>query len=724
MDILSTLFDFPVTFDTREFFRQLTSTLPFTFMPEDPPLSALAAENEQILSQISQEEEYTPQRSSGSTSSLRNGSGLSAVPGSSTSLPFLHPSLVPRPPPREVQAPRKKTESLATTLGGATPMSGEFTSNKDSLSPGEPAEESEEEEENDEETEEEEEVEEDEISESDESESELETQQPPPKRRRLSSGAFDGRSKRGTKPRLAARKEKKPPKTPSKMRRPRVLREPDAPTIFRLPLDPKSRPGYPYWGAEHSKDPPLFVSTPIPKGDIGLHLLEDPPPGERPAYSLQTLIKAAILGCPTKKLRINDILDQIMGRFEYYRNGEQKREKGWKNSIRHHLSLSACFIKQEKDIMETGKGVWWIVDESVTGGTKRARKRRPRGKKAIAEAAAREAEDPMSDMQVIQYNPNPTPSRSSSSPTEGRAPSPTRPGWDGFGPTNDLLEMSMEADYTLSQSTPLPRTSSMVSRSLRRTTESRPSTSRESSQLQLSDNIGTIIQLPGYEGLLSPQHDPVPDSTPTQPPLGRSEHPSFNLPYQPEPISNDPRIQSPSISVAPSSSRDKPVVVPRISNERQKDSSYLPQKRGIFELEGSTASTMGTASSPSTSTSTTSVTRQQHQRRINQNGRPSAVKQLPARVYQTTSTITFRDASSRPGGGAQSATETRWQGTSGLHFAAAHNAPVSTRLKAPTDFAFPDARPQSNDAPPPPLISISGRFSPFSDVTSTGSTSD
>lgn len=99
------------------------------------------------------------------------------------------------------------------------------------------------------------------------------------------------------------------------------------------PPDPTKKPGYPYWGAEHAANPPPFVSQPIPVPKIGLHQLEDPLPGERPKYNYITLIKSAILGSPNKKLRIEDILEQLMGRFEYFRNAEQKLDKGWKVGI-------------------------------------------------------------------------------------------------------------------------------------------------------------------------------------------------------------------------------------------------------------------------------------------------------------------------------------------------------------------------------------------------------
>ncbi|CCA73416.1 hypothetical protein PIIN_07370 [Serendipita indica DSM 11827] len=131
------------------------------------------------------------------------------------------------------------------------------------------------------------------------------------------------------------------------------------------PIDAEERRGYPYWGAEHSDQPPSYVSTPILRRAQGLHTLKDPKPGERPPYNLRTLIKMAILGCPDQRLQIDQIFEQIMGRFEYYRLAESKKSVGWKNSIRHQLSLYACFVKREKERGEVGRGVWWTVDESA-----------------------------------------------------------------------------------------------------------------------------------------------------------------------------------------------------------------------------------------------------------------------------------------------------------------------------------------------------------------------
>jgi hypothetical protein len=32
------------------------------------------------------------------------------------------------------------------------------------------------------------------------------------------------------------------------------------------------------------------------------------------------------------------------------------------------MSLSACFEKKERLLWESGKGVWWVVNEAIEGG--------------------------------------------------------------------------------------------------------------------------------------------------------------------------------------------------------------------------------------------------------------------------------------------------------------------------------------------------------------------
>ena len=65
----------------------------------------------------------------------------------------------------------------------------------------------------------------------------------------------------------------------------------------------------------------------------------------KPPYSFSSLIFMAIEDSPTRKLPVKDIYNWITERFPYFQNAPL----GWKNSVRHNLSLNKCFMKVDKD---------------------------------------------------------------------------------------------------------------------------------------------------------------------------------------------------------------------------------------------------------------------------------------------------------------------------------------------------------------------------------------
>ncbi|CAE6413173.1 unnamed protein product [Rhizoctonia solani] len=93
----------------------------------------------------------------------------------------------------------------------------------------------------------------------------------------------------------------------------------------------------------------------------GLDALEDARPGERPAYPFTTLIRYAIKGSPNGRLLLEDIYGAIQTRYPYF----EKAPSGWKNSVRHTLSLMTCFEKVPRLLTEPGKGSYWIVNDSM-----------------------------------------------------------------------------------------------------------------------------------------------------------------------------------------------------------------------------------------------------------------------------------------------------------------------------------------------------------------------
>ena len=105
--------------------------------------------------------------------------------------------------------------------------------------------------------------------------------------------------------------------------------------------------------------------------DIPYHAKDE----EKPNQSYIGLIGKAILSSPQQKLVLGDIYSYILANYPYFRN----KGPGWRNSIRHNLSLNDCFVKMGRS--PNGKGHFWAInpinyDDFSRGEYKR--KRAPR----------------------------------------------------------------------------------------------------------------------------------------------------------------------------------------------------------------------------------------------------------------------------------------------------------------------------------------------------------
>ncbi|KAM4795480.1 forkhead box protein O6-like [Rhinophrynus dorsalis] len=138
-------------------------------------------------------------------------------------------------------------------------------------------------------------------------------------------------------------------------------------------VEPQGRPRSCTW-------PPL----PDPSSDMPL-----PPPGLDPGQmrkakssrrnawgnlSYADLITKAIESSPERRLTLSQIYDWMVRFVPYFKDkGDSNSSAGWKNSIRHNLSLHTRFIRVQNE--GTGKSSWWMLNPEggKTGKTPRRR---------------------------------------------------------------------------------------------------------------------------------------------------------------------------------------------------------------------------------------------------------------------------------------------------------------------------------------------------------------
>ncbi|XP_042301762.1 forkhead box protein O3 [Sceloporus undulatus] len=140
--------------------------------------------------------------------------------------------------------------------------------------------------------------------------------------------------------------------------------------------------------------------------------------------SYADLITRAIESAPEKRLTLAQIYEWMVRSVPYFKDkGDSNSSAGWKNSIRHNLSLHSRFIRVQNE--GTGKSSWWMINPDGGKGGKAPRRRavsmdnsnkytKSRGraakKKASLQAAQETTED--SPTQLSKWPGSPT-SRSS-----------------------------------------------------------------------------------------------------------------------------------------------------------------------------------------------------------------------------------------------------------------------------------------------------------------------
>ncbi|XP_054288414.1 fork head domain-containing protein FD5-like [Macrosteles quadrilineatus] len=129
------------------------------------------------------------------------------------------------------------------------------------------------------------------------------------------------------------------------------------------------------------------------------------PEEPKPQHSYIGLIAMAILSSPEAKLVLSDIYQYILDNYPYFRT----RGPGWRNSIRHNLSLNDCFIKAGRSA--NGKGHYWAIHPANVEDFKKGDFRRRKAQRKVRKHMGLAVDDDGND------SPSPPPMTMTPPPT-------------------------------------------------------------------------------------------------------------------------------------------------------------------------------------------------------------------------------------------------------------------------------------------------------------------